>query len=417
MYYPHQMKTVRLRMKDLPKLRRIALSAQGLNKTQAFGLGVSGAQKAIEHLGYVQIDTISVVERAHHHVFHSRVPDYRPEMLQKMLSDRNIFEYWAHAAAFLPISAYRYSLPYKAAIKSGKHHWYKNPDYDLMAKLMRRVEKDGPLRSRDIKEGTHQAGGWWNWKPAKRALEQLYFQGDLMVTERRGFQKAYDLAERVLPANTDTRMPSGKEYASYLLDQQLRCHGFVALKAITYQRRDPDLRKATKVEVDRRLANNELVRLVTPTNQQYLASVCLLDERTPRLTREVRILSPFDNSVIQRERLADLFGFDYQIECYVPEAKRKFGYFCLPILWGDRFVGRMDCKAHRAKNGLEVKSLHFEPWLFTETGHDLDEICRLLARSVERFASFQGLDQPVTVTKVVPATARAPIRKAFSTSK
>ena len=153
------------------RLRRLALAAQGLLQAQPYGRGLAGARKAINHLGYVQIDTISVVERAHHHVFYARVPEFEPAMTHQMLLDRDIFEYWAHAAAFLPIADFRFSLPYKHAIKSGQTHWYRTRDTKLMDELLARIRADGPIRSRDIETHTTKRAGWWDWKPAKKALD------------------------------------------------------------------------------------------------------------------------------------------------------------------------------------------------------------------------------------------------------
>ena len=156
--------------KDSARLRRIALAAQGLLQAQPYGSGLAGARQTINHLGYIQIDTISVVERAHHHVLYSRVSNAQPDMLNQLLLAGDIFEYWSHAAAFLPISDFRFSLPYKQAIKSGQTHWYKQPDQTLMAELLARITSDGPLRSRDL-ESQRRANspGWWDWKPAKKA--------------------------------------------------------------------------------------------------------------------------------------------------------------------------------------------------------------------------------------------------------
>ena len=162
------------RPQELARLRRLALAAQGLLQLQPFGRGLTGVRKAINHLGYVQIDTIAVVERAHHHVFYTRVPQFTPAMTHQMLLEGDIFEYWAHAAAFLPIADFRFSLPYKQAIKSGQTHWYRTRDKKLMGELLARIRSDGPLRSRDIETSTTKRAGWWDWKPAKKALEQLY---------------------------------------------------------------------------------------------------------------------------------------------------------------------------------------------------------------------------------------------------
>lgn len=389
------------RPQDLVRLRRLALAAQGLLNSQPYGAGLAGARKAINHLGYVQIDTISVVERAHHHVFHCRVPNFKPAMTNQMLLEGDIFEYWTHAAAFVPVDHFRFSLPYKHAIKSGQTHWFKNPDKKLMAELLARIALDGPLRSRDLETSNTKRSGWWDWKPAKKALEQLYMQGDLMVSSREGFQKTYDLSERVLPAHANTLMPTMDEFASHMVGQQLRCHGFVSLKSFTYLRRNPALRKAVKALVSERLAQRTLAQIQVSSGEVFIAEPDALERTMPRLSERMVILSPFDNSVIQRERLKTLFQFDYQIECYVPAAKRSYGYFCLPLLYRGEFIGRMDCKAHRKTRHFEIKSLHLEPHDFAE-----DAVIAAFVAAVTQFCKFQECDT-ATLTKVYPQQLKA----------
>jgi hypothetical protein len=397
------------RTQDLMRLRRLALAAQGLLLAQPFGRGLSGARKAINHMGYVQIDTISVVERAHHHVFYARVPGFKPSMTNQMLKDGDIFEYWSHAAAFLPMADFRFSLPYKHAIKRGQVHWYKNSDKKLMGELLARVRAEGPIRSRDLESIDSKRGGWWNWKPAKKALEQLYMEGDLMISDRENFQKTYDLTERVLPAHVDTRMPGIEEFAIHLVDQQLRCHGLVSLKGFTYLRRNADLRKAVKALIDERLAQGTLEQVRLSNGEVFLMEDGAFETRLPRMNNRLLILSPFDNAVIQRERLSALFQYDYQIECYVPAAKRQYGYFCLPLLFRDAFVGRMDCKAHRKKSLLEIKYLHLEPHRFDE-----DLILAALVDAIEHFCRFQQCDA-VSLTKAHPDHLTQPLRDALET--
>ncbi|MCL6415696.1 winged helix DNA-binding domain-containing protein [Aestuariirhabdus sp. Z084] len=375
------------RPQDLSRLRRLALSAQGLLQAQPFGRGLAGARKAISHLGYIQIDTISVVERAHHHVIYSRVPNYKPAMTNRMLLDGDIFEYWAHAAAFIPIADYRFSLPYKQAIKKGRVHWYKNPDQKLMAELLSRIRSDGPLRSRDIETSTGQRGDWWDWKPAKKALEQLYMQGDLMVCDRTGFQKTYDLTERVLPSHIDSSLPTAEEFAAHLVDHQLACHGLVSLKGFTYLRRDNKLRQTVKQLVQKRLTQGSLEQFQLTNGERFLLESGAFERPKPRVSNRLLILSPFDNAVIQRERLKALFQFDYQLECYVPAAKRQHGYFSLPLLYRDEFIGRMDCKAHRKSRHLEIKSLHFEDKPF-----DQEAVIDVFASAIQSFCLFQNCD-------------------------
>lgn len=386
----------------------MALDAQGLLQAQPYGRGLAGARAAIRHLGYVQIDTISVVERAHHHVLHSRVPNFTPVMNNQMLLDRDIFEYWTHAAAFIPINDFRFSLPYKHAIKSGQTHWFKTPDKKLMKELLVRIASDGPLRSRDLEANTTKRAGWWDWKPAKKALEQLYMQGDLMVSNREGFQKTYDLTERVLPAQVNTAMPSTEEFAAHMLDQQLRCHGLASLKGLSYLRRDKTLRAAIKTLVDERVAQGSLEQLQLSSGEVFIAEAGALERPLPRLSKRLLILSPFDNCVIQRERLKVLFEYDYQIECYVPEAKRKYGYFSLPLLYRDQFIGRMDCKVHRKERHLEIKSLHFE-----NHGFDEELVNAAFIDAVSQFKQFQNCDT-VALVDVYPRNLDHNLQRAFT---
>ncbi|MGB7997772.1 MAG: crosslink repair DNA glycosylase YcaQ family protein [Photobacterium halotolerans] len=395
------------RPQDLARLRRLALAAQGLLQAQPYGRGLAGARKAINHLGYVQIDTISVVERAHHHVFHARVPNFRPDMTHQLLLDGDIFEYWTHAAAFIPIEDFRFSLPYKHAIQSGQTHWYKERDSKLMTELLARIRAEGPIRSRDVETNSGKRAGWWDWKPAKKALEQLYMEGELMVSNREGFQKSYDLTERVLPSHVNTHMPSLAEFATHLLDQQLRCHGFVSLKGLTYLRRNNDLRKAVKALVEEKLARQDLEQVRVSSGEVFVLETGALERPIPRLNNRMLILSPFDNSVIQRDRLKALFQYDYQIECYVPAAKRKYGYFCLPLLYRGEFIGRMDCKAHRKIGHLEIKSLHIENHSF-----DQEPLIAAFAAAVAQFCHFQACST-VSLTQAHPKPLESPLQCAL----
>ncbi len=403
--------------KDLARLRRLSLSAQGLLQAQPYGRGLAGARKAISHLGYVQIDTISVIERAHHHVLHSRVPNFKQDMTNKLLLDGDVFEYWSHAAAFLPMADFRFSLPYKHAIKSGQTHWYKNPDKKLMSELMARIKADGPLRSRDveinskIKNSVTKSKGWWDWKPAKKALEQLYMQGDLMVSHREGFQKTYDLSARVLPNHINTNMPTMEEFAVHIVDQQLRCHGFASLKGLTYLRRNGPLRKAVKALVNESLSQGTLEQVMLNSGEVYLLQAGTFEQPLPRLNNRLLILSPFDNSVIQRDRLKEVFQYLYQIECYVPAAKRQYGYFCLPLLYRGEFIGRMDCKAHRKDRHLEIKSLHLESQNFYEE-LELVNFESAFVEAITQFSHFQACDS-VSLTKAYPKQLTQPLRNAL----
>ena len=362
------------------KLRRIALHQQGLLKTEAFGRGKRATLRAIEQLGYVQIDTISVVERAHHHVLWSRVSNYQPKFLDQLISQREVFEYWFHAAAWLPMRDYRYALP-RMSKMNGERDCFEQVDQKLTDAILRRIETEGPLRARDFADTRETKSGWWDWKPAKQALEQLFMQGELMVSGREGFQKLYDLKERVLPEGIDCSMPSMGEFAAHLIDTALRAHGFATLASMTYLRKGKLLRDTVRQQLQHRLETNQLTLVNLRNNNEVYIDPELLESRAPHSCAQVRILSPFDNAVIQRRRGRDFFGFDYQIECYVPEPLRKFGYFCLPILYRDNFVGRIDCKAHRSDKSLEIKSVHIEQKVDTD-------FIDLLGPALQSFAEF-----------------------------
>ncbi len=363
--------------------RRLALSKQGLASQQQFGTGLSGTHKAIEHLGYVQIDTLSVVERAHHHVLWSRVPGYDTTHLNQLIREQHIFEYWYHAASYLPMRDYRYALPHMASVRNGENRYYTNVDQHLMNEILARVSAEGALRVRDFDKESKKNGKWWNCRPGKRALEKLFMQGDLMVCGRNGMEKVYDLAERCLPEGIDLNVPTLSEYAAYLFDTTLRAHGVFTWKQLLHLKTGKPLRDAMRKVLDERI-ETEVVRALdnadSPTlyvDTKALEQVLAIDATA------VKILSPFDNAVIHRDRLSTLFGFDYRIECYVSAPKRVFGYFCLPILYGGKFVGRIDCKAHRVDQRLEVLSLNLEDDSFSQ-----DQFLPALNHELQRFADF-----------------------------
>jgi uncharacterized protein YcaQ len=186
------------------------------------------------------------------------------------------------------------------------------------------------------------------------------------------------------------------EFAAHLIDQQLRCHGLVSLKGLTYQRRNPELRKAVKNRLNERLLQGDLEEVRVGSGETFIVEAGALEGSLPRLSKRLLILSPFDNSVIQRERLKALFQYDYQLECYVPAAKRRYGYFCLPLLYCGEFIGRMDCKAHRKTRHLEIKFLHIEPHHFAE-----DAVITAFVEAIKQFCDFQQCDS-VSLTKASP---------------
>ena len=202
--------------------------------------GSSGATfSVIKNLGYLQIDTISVIRRAHEHILWTRNSDFTPEDIDKLQSpDRRIFEYWGHAAAYLPLEDYRYCLPRMERIKREGFEWFKREE-KVIGEILARIKAEGPLSARDFeKDSSRKSGPWWDWKPAKIALEHLFMEGTLMVAGRKNFQKIYDLTERVLPSSANTKYPSPEESADYLIDRTLTRLGLFSELDVTYLRKD-----------------------------------------------------------------------------------------------------------------------------------------------------------------------------------
>jgi len=363
--------------------RHLALASQGLVPRKRFKKGLAGTLAALEHLGYVQIDTLSVVERAHHHVLWSRVPDYSLHHLNELTSAGKIFEYWFHAAAYLPMRDYRFALPRMLSFRRDESPYFKSVDKTLMAEILARVRGEGVLKTRDLKESTKGKGAWWNHGPGRRALDKLFMQGDLMIRERNGMEKLYVLPEQLLPAGVNQQEPTTEEMAAYLLDNAVRAHGVFTLGQLLHLRTGKPLRDAMRELLQARLEQGTVKKLDNPSQPNIYAVVGEhRAARDPQAGAEVRLLSPFDNAVIHRDRLMQLFNFEYRLESYVPATQRKYGYFCLPILWQGAFVGRIDCKADRAAARFHVHNLHLEQgWQPDELFHQrLQDAISELAR-------------------------------------
>ncbi len=365
---------------SIHEARKLVLLSQRVPPAKPAGRASAATLSAIGHLGYIQIDTISVIQRAHHHTLWNRNPRYQPSQLDELIADKQVFEYWSHAAAYLPMADYRFSLRRKQAIARGEQeHWYER-DARLEKLTLKRIAAEGPLMARDF-EHTGKRTGEWKTKPAKRALENLFMQGDLMSPCRVNFQKVYDLTERVLPEGTDTSVPAPEEYARYLIARYLRANGLGRPAEIAYLL--PDTKQLVSAAMQDMVSIGEL-RQVRVGGEQYHALPASLELLNKPLARsKLKILSPFDNLVIQRQRMQALFEFDYLIECYLPAAKRRYGYFTLPVLWDGRLAARMDCKAERKASLLHIHHLALEPWL-----KKTDAFFQALRKELESFMQF-----------------------------
>ncbi|HEX2786422.1 MAG TPA: crosslink repair DNA glycosylase YcaQ family protein [Ignavibacteria bacterium] len=323
--------------------------------------------KIIEQIGYVQIDTISIVERAHHHVLWTRFPGYQKSMLDELVKNKKVFEYWSHAAAYLPMRDFRFSLHRKNAYKEKYKDWAKK-NRKILNYVYDRIKNEGALQSRDFEHPPRKSAGWWDWKPTKDALEFLFHSGELVIRERKNFQKVYDIPERVLTQKINTILPSEAEYSEHLIMKAINANGFVSEKEITYLRRHHQ--QTTKSVLNNLLESKKIIplRIKEIEKENYYTTEKTLKSIDKILSKDVlHILSPFDNLIIQRKRLNTLFNFDYTIECYVPAPKRKYGYYVLPIFYKDKFIGRLDAKADRQKNSFRIINYFWEDtFKFTE---------------------------------------------------
>jgi len=392
------------------KLRLITLHHQGLTTMRPFGKGSQATKRVLEHLGYIQIDTLSVIERAHHHTLWTRIPDYQPDYLNQLVREGSAFEYWFHAASYLPMSNYRFVLPQMSAIKRGESPYYANVDAKYMRHVFDRIRIDGPLKARNFESTTKSNSKWWNGKPAKRALEKLFMQGDIMIKQRDGMEKVYDLSERVLPDKTNTSEPSLLELSEYLINVSMRAHGFTTLKQLTHLRPGTTLRDTLKTILQQKIEQGSLIEYPIDGNPSVYTTENILDTKLSRPAANVRLLSPFDNAIIHRDRVQQLFEFDYKLECYTAKEKRQYGYFCLPILYKDKLVGRVDCKAHRKTGDFELIHLHLET-----KDINLDDFIPRFTKMVHRFAIFNNC-QSIHVTNVSPKKLTSTFRKALSSN-
>lgn len=382
---------------SLNNARKIILKSMMLDGTTDFPGGKEGISHILNHLGYVQIDTIAVVERAHHHVIASRAADYKPAMLDEMLAeDRTVFEYWGHAASYLPMNDYRFYLPRMKTFADPHGKWEKErlEKYgSLMAPVLERIRSEGALGSADFElPDKKKKDGWWDWHGVKTALELLYWRGDLMVSGRRKFEKLYDLTERVLPAYVDTRYPSDEELGCFLVERALQAMAIASEKEIANYIIPPD-KKTVGRAITNMLEAGAIIKISiegVSNNEYYMFPEALGNNDEHLFARRVFILSPFDNFIIQRQRIIKLWNFDYTLECYTPAAKRKFGYFAMPILWGDKLVGKIDAKADRKMKKFIIRKTGVEPWFAPD-----DEFRSAFNTALDRLADFNGCNSVV----------------------
>jgi uncharacterized protein YcaQ len=370
--------------------RHVWLCAQRLDTRAPFGEGPHATAAAVEHLGYVQIDTINVIERCHHHILWSRIPEYRRADLRQAQSfDKSVFEYWTHALSYVPARDFRFFMPAMKVHRRGGHKWFAEVKPADVSKVMRLLKKDGALTIRDIDDDVlvEKVHAWASRKPSKRALQLAFYEGRVTISERNGMLKTYELTERHFGWDRPPKPASARETTAYLLDRALRAQGLVSLDSICHL--DAPNKPAVRRLIESRVRRHELVpaALEGAGKQEHWALPEALEIAGQPACELVHILSPFDPLIIQRKRTHLFFDYEHRFEAYVPKEKRRFGYFALPVLVGDDIVAALDLKTDRRS-----RKLLLQKWNWVGAGAPKaarKDLKRRIEEELHRFERFQ----------------------------
>jgi uncharacterized protein YcaQ len=369
--------------------RRIALAAQGFGARREGPVGRRQLTRLVERLGVIQIDSVNVVSRTHYLPAFSRLGAYPRELLEELAWGRKrpLFEYWAHEASLLPLSTQPLLRWRMQDAHGGIGAWkgiarFLRERRDFVDKVLAEIETRGPLAASDLELGHKGEGGWWGWSEAKRAVECLFWTGELTTATRRGaFERVYGLPEKVLPrAVLDAPTPDRADAQRQLYRIAARAMGIATSKDLRDYFRMPV--EGAKDRIGELVEAGELL----PVKVKGWRDPAFLDPaaRRPRRIAGQALLSPFDNLIWFRERTERLFGVRFRIEIYTPAEKRQHGYYVLPFLEDDAITARVDLKADRKAGVLIVQSAHAEPWASGETPGRL-------AAELELMAGWLGL--------------------------
>ncbi|WP_025127193.1 winged helix-turn-helix domain-containing protein [Pseudomonas sp. PH1b] len=379
---------------SLKQARRLALAAQGFGGRQPpASIKASRLNQQIERLGLLQIDSVNALVRAHYLPLFSRLGSYPQQLLDQAAwsqgRQRTLFEYWGHEASLLPMSMYplmRWRMQ-RARQGQGIYSQLARFGQERQATLRRvlaAVEEQGALGAGSLSTREQRAGPWWDWSDEKHALEWLFAAGEVTVSGRRGFERLYDLPERVIPAAILQQMPLEEAQAQRrLLLQAAGALGVATEKDLRdYFRLDPGDSRARLAEL---CESGELMRCEVQGWKQ--SAYCLPEARVPRKVEASALLSPFDSLIWERSRTERLFDFRYRLEIYTPQHKRVYGYYVLPFLHNERIAARVDLRAERTQGRLAVHAVHEEPFGLDEEG------VRALALQLRKMADWLGLEQ------------------------
>lgn len=365
------------------RARRIWLRAQRLDQPAPFGGGPQATPAAIGHLGYVQIDTINVVERCHHQILYTRIPEYRREHLrQAQAVDKKVFEYWTHALSYVPTQDYRFFVRDMNRHWRARGAWFGRVTSGDLRKVLSRIRRNGALSIRDIDDDVlvDKDHEWASRKPSKRALQLAFYRGVVTVSERQGMLKTYQLASRHFGWERAPKAATEGEILEYRLERALRAQGVVSLDSICHL--DAGRKKAMRRLIAARTRRKELVavELEDAGKLEHWARPEALESAPEPDRGLVHILNPFDPLVLQRRRLRLFFGYEHRFEAYVPPKKRVFGYFAQPVLVGERIAAVIDLKADRARGKLLLQKWS---WIGKPSGK------KAIEEALHRFERFQ----------------------------
>jgi hypothetical protein len=418
-----------------PRFPRSAVAAlflerQHLGRPSARRFTAANVARFARDVGGVQLDSINVVDRAHHLTLWSRFGPFDRDRLDRMVyRDRRLFEYWSHAACLVAAEDFpacrRAMLDYTPRNKAWGA-WLRKHEPTLRI-VEDEIRARGPLGSADFLESPRGGAGWWNWKPAAHALDYLWMSGVITTHSRRHFQKKYDLTERTLGEAMQLEPYSREAYRAWHLERSLHAMGAATetdLRMYLTFPRDPAASRRAQLRAA--TGNGEVVEIqVDGLKGSWFVLHRDLGEleraaRAPTTPRGTTFLSPFDSFLWHRERTSALFDFDYRIEVYVPEPKRRYGYYVLPLLHDGRFIGRADVKTHRKERTLEIRAMHFEPWFARDAAAPLGEwepverevALAGAARSMRSLAAFVGAEK-VALSRVAPGRMRSELARAL----
>lgn len=366
--------------------RRLWISAQRLDRAAPFGRGPSATAACVEHLGYVQIDTIHVIERSHHHILYTRIPRYqRCDLATAQSLEKTVFEYWTHALAYVPVQDFRFFVRDMRARQGGPQAWYAGVSEQQIRSMLARIERDGPLTLRDIDDDVliEKNHAWASRKPSKRVLQLAFYRGHLTISQRVGMLKTYELTQRHFGWARAPRAATPAECDAYVLERALRSQGVVSLDSVCHL--EPSRKPAILKLITREVENKALIRvdIAGAERVSHWARPELVARKALREPALTHLLSPFDPLVIQRKRLALFFGYQHRFEAYVPREKRVYGYFALPVLVGDRISAVIDLKTDRA-----AKKLLIQKWTWLPRAKSSEAKARIDA-ALDTFERFQ----------------------------